>query len=144
MSRSVMVPADAEAVLYFYVEPEEDDEWFWDDLIANIRGEIRSEDESFTAEEDWIGRECRVIIANQVVRIAISEYCGMCSLAFVPVDEPDETVWEPLQTVWEEFAAEWSNQFADKVAKKLPGIGIDLLRRVGAFSNGEVVYEKAG
>jgi len=139
-----MVPAGAEAVLYFYVELEEDDEWFWDDLIANIRGEIRSEDESFTVEEDWIGREGRVIIANQIVRIAISEYCGVCSLAFVPTDEPDEDVWEPLQTVWEEFAAEWSKQFAYKVAKKLPGIGIGLLRRVGAFSNGEAVYEKVG
>ena len=142
MGRSVNVPSRAVAVIYFSVDAEED-EWFWDDLVGNLSEVLTSEDDAFESADHWIGDEGRVILENRVVCVVLSEYCGLCSLAFVPVDEPDEDIWEPIRSRWEDFVAEWAGNFSGRLLKILPGIGIEPLRKVGTFSNGESVYERA-
>jgi len=142
MSRSVNVPSNSAAVLYFSYDDDED---FFYDTISSLCAVIGSVDNRFDAagDNEWIGREGRVISKCSIASIVLSEYCGLCSLAIVPKEDADDDAWEPLKECWEAFATEWSEDFFTKLRAKLVEDGFGLLKRLGTFSNGEGVFERA-
>ena len=146
MGRSVNYLNNAEVVLYFpfeseYSENGEYDEDLsqmnWDDLIVNLSASIRAKLPSYYKADGWDGRETKIILKNSLCNIGISEYCGLVSLSVAPKNnEYDE--WH------ERFAIRHANQIENTLRKVLEDLGLTSLRKIGTFSNGESVFEKAG
>lgn len=152
MGRSVSVPSNAAAVIYFPVwdYDRDDDEEFdpflaqmaFDDMVEELKAGLKSlEDSSFNDADRWLGREDHVFLENRIVDVTLSEYCGLCALAFVPKEEADEDAWWPIQEQWEEFAKKWASDFSERARKELSD-GFDIYKKVGSFSNGEGVFER--
>lgn len=140
MGRSVWVPRDAAVTIYFTYDSPEDLGEYWDALVCDIQNDLCQIGE-LEWEDYWAAREEHVIAENHVVRAVLCEYCGICSLSLVPVEEPYENVWEPLKNIWGEFAAEWALKYDEEIATMLRGLeGVTVYERVGGFSNGESVY----
>lgn len=147
MSRSVSVPSGAAEVFYFPARVYEEEDSFlahieFEEMVEDIKNILISRLPAMEDVEDdaWIGDECRVIMDNDLIVVSLSEYSGLCCLAFVPKAEIDESVWEPIRT--KEFARAWSARVRESVQDALSTIGCQPLRRIGTFSNGEAVFEK--
>lgn len=148
MGRSVFTPHGAVLVLYFdspVQDSEYDGEWLWNDMKSNIEEALTAESMDFDPADDWVGGEAKVILEDDRMRVALSEYCGLCALSFIPKYEPEEwnDVWEPLQDRYEEICTEYIKLNADRYRKAVAGVVGDIYQRVGGFSNGESVYQKA-
>ena len=117
-----------------------DEDYDWDDLILNLQSELSAKYKSLVSCKDkWAEypyRENRIILENNHIRISISEYCGCGAVsAFVP--EQYEPYGHP------ELSEHWLNQnFAG--IYKIVSRYCTVLNRIGVFSNGEAVFEKAG
>ncbi len=153
MGRSVMVPRNAAVTYHFPYEDGYDEdgnyledlaEIYWDFMVDNIRGGLSTMDDPFISEDRWgpgfDHDEEHAIASNGIVDVVLCEYMSFCSLSLVPCEEPSDSAWEPVKRNWEEFAAEWALKHEDEIAEKLRGIGINLYRKLGTFSNGESVY----
>lgn len=150
MGRSVNVPRGAAGVLYFSFEGDE--EYFensilWSDMVRNLDSTINSVDGKenrfyFAGDGRWFGDEGRVISMCSIAQIVLSEYCGLCSLAIVPQEEPDPDAAEMIKACWEDFAQQWSEDFFGRLRAKLLAEGWELYGKQGSFSNGEGVYAR--
>lgn len=146
MGRSVNVPSGNAGVLYFDIDHEDQD--FFYDTIADLCSMVHSVDGEtnrfYTAgDHGWIGNEGRIICTCSISQIVLSEYCGVCSLAIVPQEEPDEGAWSVLKVCWEDFSRQWSEDFFGRLRSKMLSDGFPVWNKVGRFSNGECVYERA-
>lgn len=129
-----------ENALYFDVcEMMQDDSWDryweWDDLIENLQSNLRKAFPSFTDSDIWAGypyRENKGILQNDHVIVYISEYCGCGAISVVIADDECPVLADHwLAQIWEHFT-------------KIVGENVDLLTKLGTFSNGESVFEKRG
>jgi hypothetical protein len=151
MGRSVNVPSGSAGVLYFGFDGSDDcmdNSILWSDLVEDLLSMIHSVDKENNrfygaGENRWIGREGRVISMCSIASMVLSEYCGVCSLAIVPQDEPDKDAWSALKVCWEDFSRQWSEDFFEKLRVKMVEDGFPVWNQVGRFSNGECVYERA-
>ena len=151
MGRSVDYLNRSERVNYFqwptlWVYDEDTDtdvetDEYWDaaDIIADIRETITSNYPGFDPCSRWDGRETHIILEGYGTEIGLSEYCGLATLS-IRVDEGpleysmDDQEYETdrqkalnwIRDNWDQ-ASEYWNQY----------------RKIGTFSNGESVYEKA-
>jgi hypothetical protein len=134
MSRSVSYPHDAVVVAYDYlpVECEDDWEYLWDDLLDYFIERCQKLWPSLVTVKEWIDRENMVVLENQHGRIGLSEYMGLVAYWIVP----QEDEWYPQENG---LHLHWCQQIADKFEEEF-----GTLYRVGAFSNGEVIYRKKG
>jgi hypothetical protein len=119
------------------IETEEYEEWQW--VIEAIQETIKSNYPDFENCRKLDGRETSIILTGYGVEIGLSEYCGLATLS-VRVDEnvlnycdTDEEAEEAENTAlnwirdnWEECSKNW-NEY----------------KKIGTFSNGEGVFEKA-
>lgn len=138
MGRSVSYLNNAEVVLYFPYQSEEDYEWR--DLILNLQSEIQAKLPSYIESDKWDNRETRIILENDFCNIGISEYCGLVSLSVAPKDfdyQYSDTQYKV------NFAVHHARQIKKTLEKVLDGLSLGRLNRIGGFSNGTSVYQKA-
>jgi hypothetical protein len=140
MGRSVNYLDNAEVVLYFpfdYSDDVEMDNMNWDDMVENLKYEIKAKLPSYYIVNDkWGNRETRIILENSYCSIGISEYCGLVSLSVAPRENDYVNYSESL-------AKHHANQIKGTLEKVLHDLGLKNLHKVGTFSNGEAVFELA-
>ena len=132
------------------VTPEEDEsfdefqnEMEWDDFKDNIIASLEKKYPSFWEVEEWDNNETKIILRNSLVEIGLSEYCGCASLSIRVVPESDYEYVEEY-TRRENLALSFINKTWNNMMKVLDkNVGYTRLNRIGGFSNGESVYEKA-
>ena len=134
MGRSVNYARNALKVWYFPYESDPDDgDENWTSLIHEIRVTLCSIIPSFEPYSKWTDRELLCILRNNYSEIVISEYCGLCSLSFVMRDDVERPA----------LAEHWMRQVVNGIDCELLKV-LNLVRKVGTFSNGESVYMKVG
>lgn len=106
------------------------DSWEFEDLIDNIRYEIRAKYKSMKRSFNHEGENV-IICENGLVEIGISEYCGLLSLSV----RAKEGKVNPVAV----RAAINMEQHLQKVLKEYTSGCYTL---AGVFSNGEGVYSK--
>lgn len=130
MSRTVNYASDAIAVAYFDYDDREG--FDWEELEDDIVNRLQESWKSFTSCRYWLDNEVLMIAENDLAYVAISEYCGLCSLSLVPKSYEDD-----YHDFVSELGPHWCNQIKDKFVEKF-----STLRKVATFSNGEAVYER--
>jgi len=137
MGRSVSYPAGA--VVAFRLIDEADDDWDWayECLVADIVETARIAFPSLERFDGWRGREDRILLRNAFVDCGVSTYCGLAAIWLAERD--DGRYWEAdCQQARSGLAQRWLAQVSDKF------VGLfGELRLVGRFSNGEAIYERA-
>lgn len=144
MGRSVNYLDNAEVILYFPFESDEDEyinRQNWDDIKENLISEIKAKLPSYYEVDKWGNRETRIILENNLCSIGISEYCGLVSLSVAPRSETNYYGSEGQYK--ENFAIHHARQIEGTLEKVLCELGLKNLRKVGTFSNGEAVFELA-
>jgi hypothetical protein len=131
MGRSVDYLNRATAVIYCHIETQ--DEYAFDDFLDNIKEELLDKYPSLDSCERWDGRETKIFLENSLVEIGISEYCGLISISIRPNEYRD---------VNESLAENWIRKIEANLRKSCANYS-QTLRKVGTFSNGEGIYEKA-
>jgi hypothetical protein len=134
MGRSVSYLNNAEVVLYFPFECEDD--FSWQGIVENLQYEINKKLPSYYEANDWDNRETKIILKNHLCNIGISEYCGLVSLSVAPKNNQYDA--------WHESFALWhANQIKRTLEKVLNNLGLKNLHKVGTSSNGEAFFELA-
>ena len=123
--------------IYFDASDEYDEDGFyWDDLIINLQHGIRARFKSFEFSEDFTPypyRENRIILKNDFVCVSISEYCG-CGAVSVYLNPNCEI---------HELAEYWITKSYYPEIRRIVKDFTTVLSRIGTFSNGVGVFEKA-
>jgi len=137
MGRSVDHLTHAKWVTYFCLEGSEDEferEIEWRDLVDNIKYPLMKKYPSLDEANEWDG-ETRVILENSLVQIGISEYCGLVSVSIRTNDSNYE-----YESLAENFIDRtWGNMV--KLMRR--STYHEPLSKVGTFSNGNSIFEKA-
>lgn len=115
-----------------------------ENLIGEIQANFIKKYPSLEKVKDrWDGRETSIILENTFCEIGISEYCGLASLSIRPKGNEDS--WYSDERTKAVLAAHWIDQVwsgMEKILdKEIPYY--TRLNKLGSFSNGEGVYEKA-
>jgi hypothetical protein len=136
MGRSVNYLNNALRVAYVsYEDTYEDedgevvvDDMAFDDLYENITYDLMGVFPSLkVVRNEWDNRETRIFLRNRLVEFGISEYCGIVSVSV---------------QVYDEELSGLASSWVDKNWDRIEGLIGANLRKVGSFSNGEVVYQK--
>jgi hypothetical protein len=129
MSRSVSVPSGALGVTFasFMCNNEADAAFEFSDCIAQMQSLLKAKYPSLEPCNRWIGREDRACLQNRFGSIGVSEYNGLVAVWIIPDDESS-------------LAASWCSKVELKSAAACFG---PRLNRLGAFSNGEAVFQPA-
>ena len=146
MGRSVNYHSDAYKVLYTHFEsgePEDGEDYDpyqerfeWDSFVEDIENSLKETSPSLEVFHfnECHDREVFKIMENKLLSVWLSEYCGLVSISFVP----EETGYTNNGNI-KGIAERWIKQMLPKFEKALnPN-----LRKIGTFSNGESVFEKA-
>lgn len=100
----------------------------WDDFVTELRTTLRRAFPSLEEVDEWLGREDLALLANRLVYIGVSEYCGLVSLWCVPVDD------SPL-------VERWARAIETKVQTLWDGMAtVRSLDLMGRFGTGEAVF----
>ena len=113
----------------------------WDYLEESIVSAIAGRYRSLISNDgrDWVNRETRVILENDLCKISISEYCGCTSISLAPKESPYQS-----EAYMDNLAQHWCSQVIGGIHKVLSdNFPTSLLTKLGSFSNGESVYERA-
>jgi hypothetical protein len=112
-------------------------DYAFDDMLEDFIETCKSEWPSLTECDEWIGREDRAVLSNGLVKMGISEYCGLLSYWVVAQDDLHADAWygRPDRTA---LAEHWARQIEAKFVKYF-----GTLRKLGSMSNGEGVYQRA-
>lgn len=130
MGRSVYVPSGAEAVAYASVECE--DQFEFDMLKEALVYSLEVAFPSVSEDDGYVGREGVVIASNRLVKFVVAEYCGLMSVSVVPNDDE-----------YYERGKGFANRINAKFQKVVAGVCGAVYYKLGSFSNGEGVYQKA-
>lgn len=130
MARSVYVPSGAEAVAYASIECE--DQFDFDMLKESLVYSLEVAFPSVSEDKGYVGREGVVIASNRLVKFVLAEYCGLISVSVVPNENE-----------YYELGKGFANKINAKLQKVVAGVCGAVYFKVGAFSNGECIYQKA-
>lgn len=138
MGRGVEIPSGAVETVYLQGEfCIHDDNFGWDYFVEDIKGILEDRYPSLSSkfrDEQWIERECKVILWNGHTRITVSEYGGCVAICLVPYSHSDQD--------YPELAEAWCRQispgFQTCLRKAFPK---SALRHVATGSNGIPFYE---
>ena len=129
---------EGEPVLDQYGYEQTDDialQWHWDFFVEYITETLKKKYPSLVDIGDqWIDNECKVILANDLVNITISEYCGVVAVSIVPVDDLHYYDEQGLAIGWIKRV---SNGFSELLETNFDGI-----RKIGTYANGNSVYQR--
>jgi len=148
MGRSVNYLSNAEVVIYFSNDAmsgyDENGNYNQDeaqlncvDFYHNLKTEIKNKLKSYVKCEKWDGNEVSIFLENELCEIGLSEYCGSYSLSV----RAKEQEYEDNNKL--NFAKHHAKQIEKSLVKILNDLGCEVLNRLGTFSNGCNVYEKA-
>jgi hypothetical protein len=129
MARSVSYPRNA-VVAFDSFDP--DPEFGFEDFQLLVEDYCHALSKAYPAgspREKWLGREDRVVFANALVYFGISEYGG--TIAYWAVVRDDTDYPALAESYLKRIAPNFEARFGT-------------LRRLGAMSNGEVVYARIG
>lgn len=99
----------------------------WEFYVENIEYYAKELFPSFTECKEWLSNEDLAILENDFAYLGISEYCGLSSIWITPKDDCENFG----------LAKSWVNRIENKFNTKFGD-----LKKIGAFSNGESIYEK--
>jgi len=130
MGRSVSVPNGAVMAAFQNLSDTYDldtfDDWDWDFVTDELTDQFLEMSPSAYRNQEWAGREDRVLAENGLVQFGCSTYCGLMSIWLIPrYDDQDNLVTGWVNRIRPRFEAAFSS-----------------LRRIGTFSNGEGIYER--
>lgn len=92
MARSVSTPTGAVQVAYADASDIYSEDW--DDTVSDLRWAARNRYPSLRNCDEWIGREDRAILANDLAFITVSEYGSLVAICAVPKNESKKaTAW---------------------------------------------------
>ena len=131
MGRSVSYLSRSQKVVYipFEVENVEESEFEWDFFYEDLIDVLCEKYPSLNVVRNkWDGRETRIILANDLCEIGLSEFCGLVSVS-IRVNEYYE---------FYNIAENWINRIN---FEKVLNERFNTLRKIGTFSNGESIYE---
>ena len=133
MGRSVSYPSNALIVTFNTITYDSEAEEYdidaeWDDLIDNFVSLCEIYWPSLNLDIKWLDREDQALLSNRLVRIGLSEYCGMVAYWVVPNEQNPECF---------ALAKRWAKQIEELFVRDFGGY-----RKVGSMSNGEGVYQK--
>lgn len=131
MGRSVDYLSNASAVIYCHIDSEY--EYAFDDFFDNIKTQLQDKYSSLDTCERWDGRETKIFLENNLAEIGISEYCGLISISIRA---------NQCTGANESLAENWIAK-TEKGIRKICSEYSQTLRKIGTFSNGESIYEKA-
>lgn len=135
MGRSVSYAGGSVHRLYFSVDISES--WQWDDLIDQLKDELRIAFPSLYApDRKWLGREDRALLCNDHAYIGVSEYCGLVCVWMTPRHEHEARDSTAL-------ADNWIASVEARFTKAASRCFDTRLIRKGTMSNGEGVYALA-
>lgn len=130
MGRSVSYLSRAQEIAYTHIDTE--DEFEFEDLVENLKYELKGKYKSLSiCENEWEDNETKIILDSTLVQIGVSEYCGLVSISIRPKDNEHYHLGE-----------RWINQNWSNIRSCIGGY-CELLNRLGTFSNGEGVFQKA-
>jgi hypothetical protein len=141
MGRSVSYANGSEVVIYAHVEAVYDDEDNYDEFESQFAWDCSLEylvDNSLEAFpslnqcNQWLGREDHAILENKLVYVGVSEYCGLVSVWVVPKDND-----------YYALGVASANNMKTKLEQIVQDAFGVRLNKVGHFSNGEAVFNKA-
>jgi len=135
MGRSVETPSNARSVCYRDVVDYDEDGYDWEMLKEYIIETVVKHWPSFENVDYldvYLSNETRVICSSTFAQVTISEYCGCCCVALVPLDD-----WDGYAPDLSGMARRWCNQIAAKFQELF-----NEMVRTGVMSNGIAVYEK--
>lgn len=152
MGRSVNYLNNAEYVIYFTSDflngideegnfSETEAMMNWDNFIYNLKYEICKKLKSYSPCERWGNSETSIFLENNFAEIGISEYCGLYSLS-IQIKEDEYSDYQE-RARRENLGKNHIWQVKKSLENALLNCGVNLLNRVGTFSNGNGVYEKA-
>ena len=107
----------------------------WDDMQQNIISALSAKYKSLCEVKKWVPypyRETAIILENDHVSISISGYCGCGAICIFTRDDSD----------YPELAEHWKAQNAANI-DLIVSEYVTILRRLGTFSNGCGVFERA-
>lgn len=134
MGRSVSIPHRAIAVCYLDISGYDEFD-FESDIESDIeyyQDSIKSLWKSFEPCDEWLDREDRAILENELAYVGVSTYCGLMSLWLVPKE--DEYGYYPQN---DNLAVAFCNRIAEKFERTF-----SQFNKIGTFSNGEAVFER--
>jgi len=137
MSRSVETIRDA-YVVYFDYSEFDDVGYDWQDMIDNIVIELLNKYKSFREADKWVSypyRENKIILENELCQISVSEYCSCGAFSIFITKDLYESI------IPREFAKWWIEQNVKNIINIIEQY-VNPLRKVGAFSNGEAIFER--
>lgn len=133
MARSVAVPRNAVQVAYAAIGcgDAEDGEfdYFYSREEAQDLARAGSMFPSMRKSSACLDREVGAIAENSFAYIALSEYNGLVAVSLVAKDVP--------------LAAAWCERVSLAKLERIAACFGDVLKRVGSFSNGEVMFRPA-
>lgn len=137
MGRSVNYARNSSAVAYIYLERDEtEDAYFeYENFMEDIKNILTGKYPTLRECNYWEGKEVHFILENGLFKFAVSEYCGLVSVSLVPVDREDSS-----NNLCEALAKKVAPHFLKLMEKSY---GENCLRKLGSFSNGEGVFERA-
>lgn len=150
MGRSVSYPYNAEIVCFRAIEPEA-----WADTDEDGNEVMREPTDLDYMVEDlqeyaptlwsslrkcdtWIGREDHALLENDLCYMGISEYCGLVAIWVKSKADDLEGSWSADEARKAALARHWVSQIEDKFRQTWGD-----LRKIGTFSNGEAIHERA-
>jgi hypothetical protein len=100
----------------------------WDDLVEGFVNACEECWPSLNLDIKWLDSEDQALLSNRLVRIGVSEYCGMIAYWVVPNEQNPECFT---------LAKGWAKQIEEIFVRNFGGY-----EKVGSMSNGEGVYQK--
>ena len=131
MGRSVSYATGSLAIAYRTIETNEWDSFEYENLVDWIRETARNHWSSFQDCEEWLGREDRAILENELAYIGISEYCGLVSIWLVDRTDRYDGYDDPIANLCEPWCEQIAPQFLNTFSE---------LRKIGTASNGESYF----
>lgn len=151
MGRGVDYLTNAEYVIFFHADwinaeyengefDEDLSSMNWDDFMSNLTAEICHKLKSYNESDKWDGRETKIFLENNLCEIGISEYCGMYSLS---IRASECLGYYSYEKDTNGLAVHHAEQIRNTLEKCLVKSGAEILNKIGTFSNGCSVFEKA-
>lgn len=131
MGRSVDYLNNASEVIYCYIDSE--DEYAFEDFYYNLTNDLLDKYHLLDTCERWDGKETKIFLESKLVEIGISEYCGLVSVSIRP---------NQYRGANDYLAENWIAK-TEAGFRKICANYSETLRKIGTFSNGESIYEKA-
>lgn len=133
MGRSVSYPSGSEVVIYSHFDYSDDeyvDQYRFDDCVNELSHLLIKQFPSLYESEEYIGREDRAFVENDLVYIGLSEYCGIISVWVKPKDQ------------YYDFGCRFARQIENKLKQIINDVFGIRLTKTGTFSNGESIYNR--